>query len=484
MKILPIAQREREGALSGLRGYAVCFVSVVLGIAAGCSIRTHTTSRPGESSFQATIKATLGDGGLTDLANGRPVPWKGTGDWNKARSVSIQMVDGDGRGVGFLTSWEASCTETEPELRGIPVSGDVSSFEFSIKREAGTFAFAAQRSGREASGSLVFAADESFVAWWEDAGGEALTPDQCLRMALFFVGREERRIFARFSGDTGAESILRAKMAGVSNAWASRVQRALPGGTIDDSIGMSRAGVSAMYVERVAKARRDVEASDIIEMNRAGVSSHYVERLLAVDPDIATRQLVDLCHAGVSSGWFVAVRRVDSEITPEEMIALCRAGLSSSTYASYRAAIPDLSPGDAVRLCRSGVSSSFASSLRKVRPDFEPEDLIRLCHAGVSSAYVTALTNADCTFSSDDVVHLCNAGVSSAYVTALTNAGYTFSSDDIVYLCQSGVSSAFVAGAMVEGMEPLSAASLVEFYQMGVSSSSIAKVRMEGVERR
>ncbi len=314
---------------------ATLIVAAVLG-----SLALHAQSQPERNGWTLGVSAHLPDHvrlSIDHSEDKRRTTWNSDVPWSSFRGLTSQQLS----------------TLNGPHT-----------FEF--VRDAGTFVFTGQFSGRRGRGAYRFEPDQRYASQLQELGFSAPSPGDMYSLAVADVSLE----FARIAGADGIGASPRVLLElhdhGLTTAYLRDAQAAGFGRfTARDYIEIKNHGVRPDFLRALKNAGYgDVSVRQIVEMQNRGIDSRTMRDLARFGLKPAPRDLIEMKNQGVS---------------PAFLYALAQAGLSK------------LDSREVVELRNRNVTPEFIREAKEMGYSFTAREMINMRSRGVDTAYLRKL---------------------------------------------------------------------------------------------
>jgi len=282
-------------------------------------------------------------------------------NWSLAKGVSLSLSYRKGS-----SRWEWTNRQPLEELQGLS-SGQLHALNtpvsFTLRRDAGTFAFDGNVALGIGKGSFRFTPDPGYVSQLRAMGYESVDDD--------------------------AVSVMMMAIRDISLDYARDVQKAgLHVVEVSDLVGLLDHAVSREFICAVGSyGNTDVTAADAIELHDHGVDVPYLQGLRALgDRRPLVEEIVSLHDHGVTPEYVKGIHAAGyEELTPDQIIRLHDHGVDTRYVSGLRAAgYGDLRTDDIVRLHDHGVGTGYVERVRAAGyGDLSVDQIIRLHEHGV-----------------------------------------------------------------------------------------------------
>jgi beta-lactamase regulating signal transducer with metallopeptidase domain len=379
---------------------------------------------------------------------------KGAGTWEVRSSkandgtVHLRLSEGD-------SSWGR--TVRLDALEGL-TAGQLSAggpVKFTLRRDAGTFAFEGVVRGGVGAGTFSFTPDPAFAEGLAKRGFARPTPSEQYALARADVGYAFLDELSKqgYAKATTAE-LVRAGEHGVQTEYL-REMGALGYrlGTLAPLIELRDHGVGPSYVRALSEqGYKGLTADQLLRARDHGVTPEYVAAMREAGyGSLPMEQLVNARDHGVTPEYVAAMREAGYGSLPMEQLINARDhGVSADYVRAMAAAGYGKIPLDAlVRARDHGVSGEYASEMRALGYQVAVEDLVRARDHGVSVEFARELAAQGYKGQPLDVlIRLRDHGVSVGFVKELKSLGYDgLPVDDLIRLRDHGLNAERIRSA-------------------------------------
>ena len=307
--------------------------------------------------------ATIGAGAQQAAVEGT---WRSDFDnyWtrnSRERWINIQLRrDGGGTsGIGV------------PE-RDVPALADRSAdgpVRFTLRRDAGTFAFEGRASNGRASGDFRFTADPSFVSDMGRLGYPGLSGETVWKFAMHDVTRDFASGFKTAGYTLDVDDLVKSRIHGATPAFAAEMKQQGAGSLdIDELVKMRIHGVTPEFI----RAMRDLGFKDLtidrlVQLRIHGVSPEFVRNMR--DMGFKNESLDDLVKFrihGVSADYIKAFADLGyRNLDGDQLVTMRIHGVSTQMVRDLQAlGYKDLSIPDLVKMRIHGVTPEYIKQMR------------------------------------------------------------------------------------------------------------------------
>ena len=441
-RMLAILDGARNRAVPALRsrlgGLAVLIaVLVPLSAATVSSGQVKDVAEPGPGKF------------ISSPTTFKPVPLPEAdipGTWeirptDRPRIVRLQLREG---GSSYSTTIDLDHIDGLPG--GLPTTGGP--VQFSVRRDAGTFAVEGVVRNGVGAGTFTFTASATFPAELAKRGLDRPTPAEQRLLAGADIGFAylDELAAQRYTRPSHVAELVRAAHHGVSLSYLHEMgQLGYHAGDLDRLIDLANHGVSPEFVRELASAGLSgLSVDDLRRARNSGVDGEYIQELNSLGyPKLSLDTLIQLRHHGVD---------------PDYIRELAAAGY------------PKLSLDTLIQLRNHGVDPEYVRELGALGYQKLPLDtLIQLRGHGVDPEYARELGTLGYTkLPLDTLIELRNHGVDPDYIREFQSLGYTrLEIKDFERMRASGISTDQVRTANARARTRLSVDNLVALAARG-----------------
>jgi beta-lactamase regulating signal transducer with metallopeptidase domain len=349
--------------------------------------------------------------GTSDDLEGGPGTWDARAS-TRAGYVHLQLRE---------LHWSSGSDVPLKQLEGLSaqqLESGTAPVRFTLRRDAGTFAFNGILGGGVGAGTFTFAPNPSFAAELEKRGFGRPTAREQYKMArsdvsLAFVDELKAQNYT----DISTSQLVRAGDHGVNADYLrSMSELGYRFGSLDALITLRDHGVSAEYVRQLQElGYKQLTADELRTARDHGVTPEYVRELVALGYKLSIEQLRNARDHGV---------------TTEFAQGMKDAGFASLTIEQL------------VNARDHGVTSEFARQTGELGvPKVSLEQLVKMRDHGVGAEFMRELSTLGYRGLEVDVlVQMRDHGVTTGYIRELKDLGYTgLSVDELVTLRDHGV---------------------------------------------